>query len=91
MLEREQRGLAGEEDIMGDGEMEQQQRLGLRELLMATGGSGWRFPPLREVQGGANIRKAGCWLLWPIVLSSDSPASKPSSVTNYKCDPGQIS
>lgn len=57
MLEREQRGLGGGEDIMGNGEME------LRELLMATGGSGWRLPPLREVQGGANIRKAGCWLL----------------------------
>lgn len=37
MMEPEQRGLAGGEAIMGDGETEQQQGLGLQELLMAAG------------------------------------------------------
>lgn len=48
---------------MGDGEMEQQQGLGLQELLKAAGGSGWRLQPLREAHGGATSKKqgAGCF------------------------------
>lgn len=52
------------EGTEGDGQMEQQQRLGLQELLRNLG-SGWRLWPLREVRGGGNIQKARCGLPRP--------------------------
>ena len=77
---------------MGDGvgNQNQQQRL----VWKSCGGPGLgprgSSPSGRSGRAPTSKRPDAC-CFGLVVLSADSPASKPSSVTNYKYDSGQIS